>query len=139
MPPFHIHADQTAPRLYELNDGRFQLIEKGELKPFMSGYGYVLVQAELAEFLEQLGIERVAIKDAIVWDRISNTEYTSHKRLVLNQHFSEDQINDVNIDGIKMLAMNNEYVFASPMLKDSLKRSDFTYLKFSEGLNGFAG
>lgn len=138
MLPFHIHTEETAPRLYELSDGRFQIIEKGALTPFMSGYGYVLVQAELAEFLKELGTERVNIQDAIVWDRTCNTENKSYKRLLLDQHFTADQIKDINIDGIKMLVMDNQHVFASPILMTNLKNSHFTYLRFSEGLNGFA-
>jgi hypothetical protein len=138
MLPFFVHTDEIAPRLYELSDGRFQIVEKGELTPFMSGYGYVLVRPDLAEFLEQLEIERVTIEDAIVWDRASNTECKTYKRLRLNHHFTSDQIKDINVEGIKLLVMDNELVFASPMLTASLKKSHFTYLKFSEGLDGFA-
>lgn len=138
MLPFYLHTNEIAPRLYELSDGRLQIVEKGELTPFMSGYGYILVRPDLAEFLEQLEIERVTIEDAIVWDRASNTEYRSYKRLRLNHHFTSDQIKDINVEGISLLVMSNEFVFASPMLTANLKKSHFTYLKFSEGLDGFA-
>lgn len=139
MLPFHIFIKKGNPRLYQLDDGRFQIIEKGNLEPFMSGYGYVLVERGLADFLEQLNAERVSFKDAIVWDRASNTEYTTYRQILINQHFSHDQIQDLNVDGIRMLMMGNEYPFASPLLKQELENSRFSYLKFSEGLNGFAG
>ncbi|RJG07488.1 hypothetical protein D3870_17135 [Noviherbaspirillum cavernae] len=139
MLPFHIYTEQRGPRLYQLDDGRFQIIEKGDLGPFMSGYGYVLADRDLADFLEQLDAERVTFKDAVVWDRTSNAEYTTYRQILINQHFSHDQIRDLNIEGTRMLMMGNEYPFVSPMLKHRLENSQFTYLRFSEGLSGFAG
>ena len=136
MYPYFVETDDVPVGLYQLKDGRFQLIQKGKLGPFMSGYTYLLVENELAQFLESLNIERATFKDTVIWDRKNDKEHHSHKK-VLCQHFNSDQINDINLDGDRILMMDNEYIFVSPTLKDKLENSKYNYLKFSEGLSKF--
>ena len=136
--PFYIYADRPGPRLYELGDGRFQIIEQGELSPFFAGHDYLLVETGLADFLGEINVERVTIRDAIVWDRTRDVEYTGYRRVLINHHFSCDQIQDLNTDGLQMLVMGMQYPFVSPQLKQRLESAHFPYLCFSEGLTGFA-
>lgn len=139
MYPYYVESDDMPVDLYQLEDGRYQLIQEGKLGPFMSGYTYLLIEKELAQYLESLDIERASFKDAVIWDRKNDKEYHSHKEVVMSQHFSSDQINDINLDGDRILVMDNEYKFVSPKLKDKLENSKFDYLKFSEGLSKFSG
>lgn len=127
------------PRLFRLSDGRFQIIEDGPLSPFLSGHDYLLIESGLAEYLVELDVERISIEDAVVWDRKSDIEYSGYKYVRINQHFNTDQINDIDVSGVRMLVLGNQYPFVSPELKNRLEQSKFSYLKFSEGLNGWAG
>lgn len=138
MLPYCINTEQSPVVLYKLKDGRYQLTEQGEIGPFMFGYLYLLVESELAEYLELLGVDRITIKDAIIWDRKNDKEHYTHKEVCIDQFFSSDQINDIDLDGDRLLTMDNHYVFASPELKKKLENSKFSYLKYSEGLSDFA-
>lgn len=138
MYPYYVETDDIPVGLYQLKDGRFQLIQDGGIGPFMSGHGYLLVEKELAQYLENLRIERATFKDAVIWDRKNDKEHYSHKEIVLSQHFTSEQINDIDLDGDRILTMGNEYIFVSPSLKEKLENSKFSYLKFSEGLGKFA-
>ena len=49
------------------------------------------------------------------------------------------QLLDLPLDGLRLLTMNDQYYFVSPELKAKLEVSPFQYLRFTEGLRGFAG
>jgi len=137
--PFHIWTDRPAVGLFRLADGRFQLIEDGPVGPLMFGPGYFIVERQLSEFLSDLTLPRVAIEPAVIWHRATGQEFNTHARIVVGQWFAPDQINDLDLDGERLLSMSDEYLFASPALKEKLRASPFSYLRFSEGLSDFAG
>lgn len=137
--PFLISCKLPAVRLYELGDGRFQLVEQGPIAPLMSGYRYLLVERELALFLHELGLERARQEPAVLFNRATGEEMHTHVRLHVSQFFTEDMLSDIPLEGLRLLAFNEQYYFASPELKDCLEASPFGgYLQFSEGLEGFA-
>ena len=138
MYPYFVETEETPVELYPLKDGRFQLIRDGKLGPFMSGPNYLLVETKLAQYLEKLNVEDLTIRDAVVLHRSRNEEYRSHKEVVVGQHVSSDEINDIDLDGDRIVIMGNEYVFVTPSLKEKLEKSEFEYLRFSEGLSNFA-
>ena len=138
MLPFHVYCDQPEALLVELSDGRFQAVTHESLSPFMVGYNYVLVEAPLAEFLHRLGLERVQFEPAVIWDPASKSEITTHVRLRIGQFFTTSQINDLALEGPRLLALGDQYCFVSPALKELLQQSPFSYLRFSEGLSEFA-
>ncbi|MFZ6725512.1 hypothetical protein ACO0K2_08470 [Undibacterium sp. MH2W] len=137
--PFLVESSIPAVRLYELNDGRFQLLEGSSVGPFLSGPGYLLVEEKLASFLKSVGIDRVTYVPAVLFERLTGEEFRTHVRIRVGQYFKPEQIKDLDLNGPKILTMNDEYYFISAELKAMLKRSEFHYLSFSEGLNGFAG
>jgi hypothetical protein len=139
MLPFLLESRQPVVRLFELDDGRFQLLEPGPIGPFLPGHGYLLVERALAEFLSEHHVERIGFQDAILFDRRSGQEFRTHVRVQVRQYFTSEQLNDLDLNGLRLLTMNDEYCFASPELKELLERSSFGYLCFSEGLAGFAG
>ena len=104
----------------------------------MPGYRYLLVERPLADFLKEVGVERVQYEAAVIYDPSSKEELTSHVRLRVGQFFTAGQLKDLDISGTRLLTMNDEYYFASPELKVLLEKSPFSYLRFSEGLKGFA-
>ena len=71
---FYVSCGQLGAGLFELSDGRFQKIEAGVLAPWCQGYGYLLVERTLADFLEAAEIERVRFEAAIVFDPSANEE-----------------------------------------------------------------
>lgn len=140
MLPFFVSCNQLSSKLYPLNDGRFQIIDiDGSIAPLMCGFQYALVEVELANFIKSIGVERVAFEAAIIFSRRKNEEYRSHYKMLVNQFFSASEINDLNIDDDRFLIMEEEYLFVSPSLKEKLENSPFKYLKFSKGLESFAG
>lgn len=138
MLPFLIESRADSVRLFELNDGRFQILEAAPVGPFLSGPGYLLVERNLGEFLVEHGVERIVCEDAILFDRPSGTEFRTHVRIRVDQYFTSDQIYDLDLTGPRLLTMNDEYYFASPDLRDRLQQAPFGYLTFSPGLTGFA-
>lgn len=138
MLPFLIESRVPSVLLYELNDGRFQLLEPTAAGPFLFGPGYLLVERNLGAFLAEQGVERIKCENAILFDRLSGTEFRTHVRIRVGQYFTPDQICDLDLAGPRLLTMNDEYYFVSRELCERLQRGPFAYLTFSEGLTGFA-
>jgi len=136
--PFYLSCDDPADSLYQLADGRFQLIANGPVAQLMVGSDYVLAENRLADFLFTRGLDRVHFLPATIYRRGSGEEYRTHQQLVVEQHFDSEGIRDLALDGERLLLMGNRYLFVSPALKDVLQTSEFTYLRFSEGLSEFA-
>jgi hypothetical protein len=137
--PLHISCNSPAAALYELADGRFQKISGGPVAPFIVGPRYVLVEEPLAKYLQELLIPNIEIVRAVVWDRASNVEIRTHWQVKIGQWFSADQIKDLDLNGERLLVLNDEHVFCSPALGRLLKDGGFPYLRFREGLEWFAG
>jgi len=129
---------ESHPRLYQLSDGRFQIIEEGSLASMMVGYAYVLVESELAEYIRVLDLPQLEIVDAVVYDPRQKKEDRSYRQLRIGQSFSSDMIREINLDGEGFLLMDGRWVFVSPALKQRLESSPFKYLRFTEGLSEFA-
>ena len=139
MLPFYTYCEQHAARLYQLKDGRFQIIDSGPITPLMCGPGYVLLENHLAAFLQEQEIERVAFQPAVIWNRRENIEFQTHQFMAVNHYFSSNQIRDLNLLGERFLTMGDEYLFVTPALKERLEKSPFNFLRFSEGLSEFVG
>jgi len=105
----------------------------------MVGYEYVLVESELAEYIEVLNLPHLAVIAAVIYDPRQNQEIRTYKQLRISQHFSSDMIRDINLDGERFLLMDGTYLFVSPLLRQRLDASPFKYLRFTEGLSEFAG
>jgi hypothetical protein len=134
--PFHVACNLPAARLFELGDGRLQLIDRAPIAPFMAGHQYLVVEKPLAEFLAVQALERVQQEPAILFDRITGDEIRTHVRLRVGQFFHADQISDLPLEGPRLLTLNDEYYFVSQELKEKLE-GPFPYLRFSEGLGEF--
>lgn len=139
MLPFFIDSRISPVRLFELDDGRFQLVDQAEVGPFLPGNGYLLVENRLAEFLVEHDVERIVCEDVVLFDRPSGKEFRSHTRIRVKQYFTHEQIKDLDLTGLRLLTMNDEYYFVTRELKELLEQARFDYLSFSEGLEGFAG
>lgn len=137
--PFLVRTKIKPADLYQLKDGRFQIIKQGNLAPLMYGYGYVIVEEKLANYLELLDIPNIDLQKIIIWNRQSNKEHRNYKQILFDQRLFLNQMNDLNIDGVKMIFFDNQYLFVSPKLKQILEKSEFDYLLFSAGFDGFAG
>ena len=137
--PYRVSCLESHPRLYQLSDGRFQVMEKGNLAPLMVGYDYVLVVPIFSEYLSVLDLPRLDIIDAVIYEPRRRREIRTYKQLRIGQRFSSDMIRDLDLDGERFLVMDDTYLFASPALKRRLEESEFKYLRFSEGLSEFAG
>lgn len=136
--PFHVSCRRSHPALFELSDGRFQKVEAGDLAPWCSGRGYLLVERALADFLLSIQTGRLRFEPAIVFDPRTGQEDRSLVRIRIGQYFAADQIRDLALDGDRLLTLEDTYVFASPDLKRALVDAGFSYLRFSEGLSEFA-
>lgn len=136
--PFHLSCSLPGVGLYELDDGRFQLIQPGPIAPLMAGYRYLLVERPLADWLAALEVERIRFESAVLFNRGTGEELRTHVRVHVAQYFAADEIRDLNLSGLRMLTMGDAHYFVSPDLRLLLQRSPFTYLRFTEGLEGFA-
>lgn len=137
---YHVSCDEPYhPRLYQLADGRFQIMEQGELAPLMVGYEYVLVERALAEYVAGLDLPGLSISEAVFYDPRRQQEVRTHSQLHIDERFSSDMINDIDPGVERFLVMGDDYLFATPLLKRRLEESTFKYLRFTEGLEGFVG
>jgi hypothetical protein len=137
--PYYMYCSEMSANLYPLKDGKFQIITQGKLVPLMVGYNYALVEKTFAEYLEQLDLPQLDIKDAIIYNPADKKEIRTYSQLKTGQHFSADMLGDIGLDGERIFLMNNSYLFVSEQLKRRLEDSEFQYLRFSEGLSEFAG
>ena len=135
--PFSVSCDLPQPLLFELADGRFQLIDRTPPSPFMAGPRYLLVEQALADFLRELALERVRFEPAVLFDRATGVEHRDHVRVRIGQFFTHDQIHDLAVDGCRLMTLNEEYCFASDALVSRLRAAGFPYLRFSLGLSQF--
>jgi hypothetical protein len=136
--PFFLSCSTPAIKLYELADGRFQLVQHGPVAPLMTGYRYLLVETRLAEFLQTLPIERVRYEPAVLFNRGTGEESRTHWRVHVSQYFGPPDLRDMALDGMRILTMSDEYFFVTAELKSALEASPFRYLRFSEGFSDFA-
>jgi len=125
--------------LYQLPDGRFQIVDKGALAPMMTGHEYVLVEEDFAGYLRSLNLPQLKVVAAVIYDPRQNREIRTHEQLLIGERFSWDPAFECDLDGERILLMEGTYVFVSPTLKERLESSPFQYLRFSEGMRGFAG
>jgi len=136
--PFHVSCRQRSILLFELRDGRFQLLQQGPVAPFMPGFRYLLVEHPLASFLSALAIPGLSAVPATLFNRGTGEEYHTHSRLIVGQFFRAEKIQDTPRDGCRVFTMDDREYFVSPALKAVLECSEFSYLRFSEGLSEFA-
>lgn len=113
-------------------------MEQQPISPFMAGRGYLLVETALATFLQQLEVDRVGFRPAILFSPGTGEELGSHVSIRVSQFFRANEILDLDLGGKRLLTLNDQYYFASPELKAVLEVSAFQYLEYSEGLSGFA-
>ena len=114
-----------------------QTLNKGALALLITGHDYVLAGKPLAKYLRQVGVEGTRYRPVVILERDSGVENHDYEELIVEQIFSSDQIRDLNLDGKRLLLMDNRYLFASPELKSELEMSCFDF-HFSEGLSRFA-
>lgn len=136
--PFLVSCEQPGPALFEISNGRFQLLEQLPVPPLVAGYGYLLVEQRLAFRLQELEVERVKFEQAVLFNPASGEEQRTHTRLRVNQFLRAGDLRDVSLDGLRLLTLNDQYYFVSPALKVVLEKGEFPYLRFSEGLSEFA-
>lgn len=110
-----------------------------KIAPILVGYGYALVEKKFSEYLEQLDLPQLDVVDAVIYNPKDKLEMRTHCQLLVGQHFSANMIRDIDLDGERLLIMDNSYIFISRQLQKRLEETEFTYLRFSEGLIEFAG
>jgi hypothetical protein len=136
--PFLVSCSIPAPVLFERSDGRFQIMDQQPPSPFMAGHGFLLVEKALATFLQEIEVERVSFKPAVLFSPVTGEESSTHVRIRVAQFFRSNELLDLEVNGNRLLTLNDQYYFASPELKAALEASSFQYLEFSEGFSGFA-
>jgi hypothetical protein len=139
MLPYLVASSEDSVPLRELADGRFQMLEQGSISQFASGYKYLLLGRGLAKYVRTLKVPQITFAPAVIFNPTTREEHHSHTRVFVNQTFSPDEIASLNLDGMRIFAMNGEHYFITPSLKFALEANEFSYLQFSEGLSGFAG
>ena len=134
---FHVACTVEAPLMLELQNGSIRCVEDKPLPPFVTRYQLVLAEPRLADFLLHLDIPRLRIESVVVHSA-DGGEIRTHHRVRVGQYFTPAQVRDLNLDGDRLLTMNDEYLFVNESLKRKLREAGFEYLRFSEGLSEFA-
>lgn len=139
MLPYLVTTSEDSVPLVELPDGRFEMQEQGTIAQFASGYQYLLVGKALAKHLKSLKVPQVSFVPAAIFHRATGEVHHSHTRVLVGQSVRRGELASLDLDGVRMFAMNGEHFFVSPSLKFALEANEFAYLEFSEGLSAFAG
>lgn len=139
MYPYSVALNATnAVNLYKLDDGRFQLVSNGNLYSFLEGHDYILIDSELADFLNSLNIPEIEFKDAVLWDREADKENKDFKELIVKNSFHSEDFEDFKLEGLQMYLYNGRNLFVSPKLKETLGKFKHNYFSFGEGFELFA-
>jgi hypothetical protein len=136
--PYFITTEMQGADLFELDDGRFQLISQGEVAPYAYGHKHLLVENSLADYLKSMNLERVRYEPVVILSMSKREESRTHTRVHVGECFKSNEIHDLALEGLRLPSMSDKYFFASPSLKRTLEASTFKYLRFTEGLSGFA-
>lgn len=134
---FHMTCDEESDDLFRLADGRFQFTSHGRLAPLMVGYGYVLADRELARYFATRRLSGVEIVPATLYRRRTNEEFQSHAQLCISTVLDFQYFNELQARGEQLAVMGRRHLFTSRDLKEELERTEFGYLRFSEGLSEF--
>lgn len=124
--------------LFQLSDGRFQLIKDGPIAPFMCGRGYCLMEKDLTDFLLKLDIPGIGFESATIWHRSHDIEYEGYFNMLVEHFIDNSSLNELDTSGLKFFSMNDTFLFVTPRLKQILTNSPYSYLHFSEGFSEFA-
>jgi hypothetical protein len=135
---FHVASELPAPLMLELQDGRIQCVEALPLPPFVARFQLALAEERLSVFLAGLDIPRLRIEPAVVLLAGGRSEAKTHSRIRVGQYFTAELARDLNLEGDRLLALNDEHLFVTESLKAKLQAEGFEYLKFTEGLSEFA-
>lgn len=138
MYPYLVESKVHAVGLYQLKDGRFQMIKEGKLSFYMSGYDYILLENKFADYLDSLDIPQIEFKEAVIWNRGLNREYKNYKQLIVRKYLTEENFETIDLRGLQMYLFTDNSLFVSPQLKDLLENSEFKHLSFIEGFSNFA-
>ncbi len=137
--PYFVECLESSVPLFRIADERYQMTKDGPIAPFMDGPGYFLAESTLTSFLDELDIQGLSFEPAVIWHRRIDKEYRTHHNLIVGRFFTPSTINELDLTGSQVYSMNDRYFFISHELKQRLEDAPFGYLKFSEGLSGFAG
>jgi [ribosomal protein S5]-alanine N-acetyltransferase len=135
--PFHISCEQPAPVIYERGNGHIQIMQPMPIPPLIQSPGCLLVERPLAEFLQALDVERVSYRPAVLFDPVSKREIDTHVRLQVGHGFGSRDMDDLPLDGLRMMLLDGRDCFVSPELKAVLQASRFRYLRFSKGMQAY--
>jgi len=104
----------------------------------MSGPGYILVNLELANEFSLLQVTGYSEKKAVVFNRGTNTEYSSYYALTIERIIHVEEVGGLDIPEFRLYALNDTYLFVTSLLAEKLTEDDrFSYLQFSKGLQNF--
>ncbi len=132
----------SSAKLFRLRDGRFQIVQSGQMPVLINGPNHVLVRAELAAILIGAHPEGAQLIPAVIYDRSANHERSDYSELVLAQEITFDNIEQLDVSGLKMWRFKLEHtlhVFVSPDLKDRLVAEGLSMLEYSPGFSQFGG
>ena len=138
MLPYLITSNEDSVALLELEDGRFQMLEPGPIAQFASGYQYLLLGKALAKYLKALKVQQVTFAPAVILNKTTGEEHRSHTRVFVHRSISQSEVKALVLEGLQLLAMNEEHFFVSPSLKFALEANEFSFLQFTEGRSAFA-
>ena len=124
--------------MLELKNGIVQCVESKPLPPLVTRFQLVLAEERMSLLLAALEVPRIRIEPAVVYLAGGQGQVHSHSRIRVGQYFTLDQSNDLNIEGDRLLTLNDESLFVTSSLKEKLEEAELEYLKFSKGLSEFA-
>ncbi len=133
--PYCVTSKISGAGLFPLKDGRLQIMKPGDLALIEDILGCIIIEDKLADFLFSLKIEGIALKDVVIWERSSDTEFHNYKQLLIEKKITPENIKSLTVKGLQMYVYNESYIFVSSELKEILEKSEFDYLEFKEGFS----
>ena len=135
MPLYNVES-KSGHDLYQLIDGRYQIIRKGRFSDILLGHEYILVKEYIADFLLCNEVKGIRFEPAIIYDKTSAQEWHDYCVMLFDCTFNASMISMLDHAGLKAYCMDSRYLFVTPDLKVLLETTNFK-LQFSQGLNHF--
>ena len=99
------------PTLYQLKDGRFQIVQAGTLQDLMAGFGYFLASAAFLEVLRTV-VPDLRSASVILFDPAKNEEITGFHEFFVDRTLDLESIEAAR-DSADSLWRYYEYLFVS--------------------------
>ncbi|MBQ4811506.1 hypothetical protein J8M20_09160 [Pseudoalteromonas luteoviolacea] len=120
---YEIDEPEDSAQLYELKDGRFQIVGPGVLYDILLVSGYILVSERFAVFLDNLKISGIRLESAVIYNPANKKEIYTHQKMEVLKKYNKKNMNQIIDSTIcKIAQYGNGCIFVNAPLKTEIEK-----------------